>query len=287
MRSSIASIVSVAVSITCFAPHFAQAASVDDAKKAYAEREFDNAGVAKAQAAADIYTELLTATADETAQIPLLIGQSEALYFVGDASADNKTKILKHDLGYKAADKASQLLGVKNVKSVPAADLAKLKALPEDQKKLLADALYNRGINLAKWGQANGAMTSLSRWPELEANMLLLEKLGVEATHDYGAYRTLGKVYAVLPKIAGGSLTKAIAYFDKAVSQTLAPNATYSRNGYNNVFYADALDKNGDTDKAKALLEAFVTADPTTLSADLVPENKRAHAEAKEMLKNL
>lgn len=285
MRSHIASIVSAA--ILSVAPYFVHASTVEEAAKAYSQREFDSAGILKAQEAADIYAELLKTTTDEAAQITLLVGQSEALYFIGDASTDNKLKIEKHDLGLKAADKATKILGVKDVVLVPAADIAKLKALPEEQRKLLADALYNRGINLGKWGQANGVMTSVKRWPELRANMELLEKLGLEATHDYGAYRTLGKVYGILPSIVGGSTKKALDYLEKAVTKSAAPNANYSTNGYNNIFYAEILDKEGDTDKARAILEGFVAADPTTLNPELVPENKRAQNDAKEMLKKM
>jgi hypothetical protein len=277
----------LAASILNVAPVKAAAATVDEAKTAFGQREYDNAGIQKAQAAADIYAQLATEASDTKAKAELLVRQSEALYFVGDADKANAVKIEKHNQGYQLADQAVKSLGVKDVSAITDAEVASLKStLSAADLALLGDALYYRGTNLGKWGQANGVTTSLGRWPELRATMELVGKLGLESVHEYGAARTLGKAYATLPGLLGGSTKKALEYLSKAVSKSAAPGQKYSTNGFNNLFYAEVLNENGDTDEAKALLEAFITADPATLNPSLVAETRRAQADAKEMLKD-
>lgn len=266
----------------------ANAATVEEAKAAYAQREYDNAGIQKAQAAADIYAKLVTEASDAKAKTQLLVRQSEALYFVGDADKANAVKIEKHNQGYQLADQAVKALGVKDVSSITDSEVTALKSsLSADDLALLGDALYFRGTNLGKWGQANGVTTSLGRWPELRANMELIGKLGLDANHEYGAARTLGKAYATLPGLLGGSTKKALQYLSTAVTKSAAPGKTYSTNGYNNLFYAEVLNENGDTDEAKALLEAFIAADAATLNPELAVETRRAQSDAKELLKDM
>ncbi len=266
----------------------ANAASVDEAKKAYAEREYDNPGVLKAQKAADLYGQLVSATADAKAKAQYLVRQSEALYFVGDASPAKATKLEKHNQGYLLADQAVKALGVKDVKAVTAAEIATLKStLTPAQLNLLADALYHRGVNLGKWGSANGVASSLGKWPELRATMELIGKLGKDDVHSYGSYRTLGRAYAQLPSLLGGSTAKAEKYLQTGTSKTLAAGQVYSVNGYNNVYYAEVLKEVGKVAQAKTLLQGFIAANPATLNPALEPEVRRAQAEAKELLKSL
>ena len=261
----------------------AHAATADEAKQVFAQREFDDAGIAKAQEAADDYAQLVTETTDAALKAAYLVRGSEANYFVADASKDHAVRLSHFDAGYKLADQAVKLLGVASVTSVSDADLATLKA--SASLDLIADGLYFRGINLGQWGQENGVASSLGKWPELRSNMELIGKLGMDKAHDFGSFRTLGKAYAALPALLGGSMKKAESYLKQAVDGSLAPGQIYSVAAYNNIYYAQILAKTGKVEAAKALLQAFVSADPTTLNPDQVPEVRRAQNDAKELLK--
>ena len=261
----------------------AAVATADEAKQAFAQREFDDAGIAKAQEAADDYAQLVTETADNALKAEYLVRGSEANYFVADASKAHDVRLSHFDAGYKLADQAVKLLGVASVTSVSDTDLATLKG--SASLDLIADGLYFRGINLGQWGQENGVASSLGKWPELRSNMELIGKLGQDKTHEFGAFRTLGKAYAALPSLLGGSMKKAEAFLKQAVEGSLADGQTYSVGAYNNIYYAQILAKTGKVDAAKTLLEGFVAADPATLNPAEVPEVRRAQSDAKEFLK--
>ena len=259
------------------------AATADEAKDAFSQREFDDAGVAKAQEAADDYAQLVTETSDNALKAAYLVRGSEANYFIADASKAHDVRLSHFDTGYQLADQAVKLLGVASVTSVSDADLATLKASAE--LNLIADGLYFRGINLGQWGQENGVASSLGKWSELRSNMELIGKLGMDKTHEFGSFRTLGKAYAALPALLGGSMKKAESYLKQAVDGSLAPGQTYSVGAYNNIYYAQILAKTGKVDAAKTLLQGFVSADANTLNLGEIPEVRRAQNDAKELLK--
>jgi hypothetical protein len=256
------------------------------AEKAYSQRDYTAPGITRAQQAADLYAQEAAQATDPQVKAKYLVGQAEALYFVGAASQVNTEKINKHLLGMNVADQAVAIFGIKDVTKVSPDDIKKLKALPADQLAILASGLYQRGINLGQWGAANGVMKSLSKWPELKANMQVIIDLGLGKINDYGPYRVLGRGYFKIPSMLGGSVDKAIQYLSSAVKGSKAAGQIYSVNGFNNTYLAEALNSNGKTSDAKQLLNEFLKADPKTLNPILIPENQQAQSDAKELLKS-
>jgi hypothetical protein len=256
------------------------------ADKAYSQRDYTAPGIKKAQEAADLYAQEAAHATDPQIKAKNLAGQAEALYFVGAASQANAEKINKHLQGMNVADQAVAIFGIKDVTKVSPDDVKKLKSLPADQLAVLASSLYQRGINLGQWGAANGVMKSLSKWPELKANMQVIIDLGQGKINDYGPYRVLGRGYFKIPSMLGGSVDKAIQYLSSAVKGSKAAGQIYSVNGFNNTYLAEALNSNGKTADAKQLLNEFLKADPKTLNPILVPENQQAQSDAKELLKS-
>lgn len=285
---------SVLVALSLSAP-FAHAEDVSSefsdtlqkAQKAYAERDYTSAGIAKALEAAELYAALSAQVTNPKVQAKYLTAQSEALYFAGNASSARDLKIKYHRAGLDVGDKALAAFGIADVTKVSRDQIKDLKAkLSAEELETLGDALYERGTNLGQWGSANGVAESLGRWPELRANMQVIIDLGLASMHNYGAYRTLGRGYYKIPPLLGGSLKKAEQYLGQAVEKTKASGEVYSVNGFNNTFYAEVLKDADKQDQGKQLLQAFLKADPNTLNPKLVPETKRAQQDAAELLKN-
>jgi hypothetical protein len=257
------------------------------AQKAYSARDYTQPGVNSALAAADLYSKAIVATTDNNLKAKYLVGESSALFFAGGASETNATKLDLHAKGIATADQAAKLLGINDVAAVTDAQLKQLKSsLTKESLSFLGEALYQRGINLGEWGQANGVMQSLSKWPELRHNMESIETLGLVGLHDYGAYRVLGRGYFKIPGVLGGDMAKAEKYLSTAVAKTLAAGMKISKNGNNNIYYADVLHSNGSDDKAIKLLQDFISADPSALDSDTVPETKHNQKEAQDILKS-
>ena len=257
------------------------------AKSAYAAREYDATGVKSAKEAVELYKQASKAATDKTVRYAALVGESEALHFVGAASNDTQVKIDTHLAGIERADEVVKAYGISNVEAVADADLAKLKALPAAELALLGEALYFRGINLGQWGSANGVMASLNRWPELRSNMEVIVNLGIQNIHEYGPYRVLGRGYFKVPGLFGGSNQKAEKYLSAAVKYTLAAGKKISTNGNNNTYYAELLKDLGRDAEAVALMKELVAADPVTVSGgNGLPEFKQAQKDAAELLKS-
>jgi hypothetical protein len=260
---------------------------MNQAKAAYAAREYSAAGAAKSQEAADLYAQAAKTATDKKTQALALVGQSEALYFVGAANAAAEVKIEKHLAGLELADSVVKSYGISDVTNVPAADITRLKALPADELALLGEALYFRGTNLGQWGNANGVMESLGRWPELRSTMEVIVNLGVFGAHEYGAYRVLGRGYFKVPGLFGGSNKQAEKYLSAAVKFTLAPGQVFSMNGYNNLYIAELYKDIGKEKEAKEILEAFVAADAKALNPPSYVEFLEAQKEAQVMLNDM
>lgn len=273
---------------------FADKAS--DAAAAYAARGYDVVGIANAQKAADLYAQLVTETADADKKNEFMVLQSEAMYFVGTAyneTSENDKKVKTHDDAKLVADKVLVAYGVTDATTLSddaAMNALKAKLTPA-QLSIFADALYYKGINLGQWGSAKGGLEPLKGWKkELRPYMEVLEKMGQAGIHNYGPYRTLGRGYYKVPSLLGGDLSKSETYLAQSVQNSLAQKAdgtklTFSVNGYNNLYYAETLFKNGKKDEAKKLLTDFVNADPSVLAASSSVENAKAKELANEDLK--
>ncbi len=254
------------------------------AQAEFANRAYSAAGIVSATNAALDYDKAAQAAATPLLKAQYLIKESASYYFVGDATSDTAGKITAFLKGEGIADQAAKILGNNiDVPSVQTPALNALKAsLKPEELGLLGDALYYRAINLGQWGQANGVISSLSKWGELRHNLEIIDTLGLTAIHDYGSSRVLGRAYTKLPSLAGGDYKKALKLLSNAVSKTLVPGQIYSRDGYNNIYYADVLHELGNDDKARAILTAFVKGDPNTINPATVPELTEAQKEAKD-----
>ncbi len=255
-------------------------ASVDEAAQLYADRDRDAAGIAKAQSAADMYGQLASEAADKTVKGTYLTAQSKAIYFVGSQNKDDDAKASIHNKGKNIAKTAMGLLAGNNA--------------------LLAEATYQFGANLGKWGEAKGVTTSIGQWPTLKENMNnIIKKLKQPQVESYGAHRILGRAYYKIPKLLGGSKKKSHKYLKLAVAKTeLTATKTSDKNrivissyAINNVYLAETLIKLKKKTEAKNLLTKFITFVETNgyeaYNADLVPETMDEIVNAKKILKDL
>ncbi len=265
----------------------------EEAKVLFNQRDFTEAGIRRAKEAADLYEKAAIEAIDAKEKAQYWAARAEALYFVGSAVADDKQKVAAHDAGVKAADQAVKLLGIADITKISNDDIKKLNvSLAEEQRKELAEAIYQRGANLGAWGQAYGVLQSLSKWPELRRNMEIIELIGFVEIRDYGAYRILGRGYFKIPALMGGDMAKAERYLSTAFSKTKAKGYSISRHPYNNIFYAELLYQKGDEDKAIRILEELIDvnyedllkAEPGKMDPNGAVEFEEAQRTARELL---
>jgi hypothetical protein len=266
---------------------FAETPQEASAQKAYDSRDYSQPGRASAAEAVRLFGDLAKTTADANLKAQYLVKQAASSFFLGDSASDNNEKIAQFTAGMGSSNAALKLTGINDVNNVTDADIANITKRSKDEITLVAEALYVYGINLGQWGQANGVMQSLNKWPELRTTMELIVKVGARGLHEYGAYRTLGRGYFKIPALLGGDVAKAQKYLSTAVQGSLAPGQVYSTNGYNNLFYADLLIDQGQQAQAKKILQDFVKADPKTTLPGYEPETREAQRLALVMLKNL
>jgi hypothetical protein len=236
------------VSQSAFADDASARQSLENAKKLYAQRS-----ATSMKAVDDSLAALATAEGqaqDKELKFDILILESRALYFKGThADGDNAKKDL-HSRGQAKADAAE--------------------ALTSDY----AESAYYAGINLARWGEANGIISSVSQVPTLKKYMAKSmdrttrdDKAG-ETVDGFGAHRVLGRMYKKLPGLLGGSHSESVKELDKAVKgdPTTALNVVY---------LADSLMKDGnDAEQAEGrrLLTDLLAKDPSKLNADRAVE---------------
>ncbi len=261
-----------------------EAEILERAVTAYESRTYSAAGVRKAQEAADLYSQLITLPElDAMSKAKYGVRRAEAIYFVGQNTTKKADKVTIHELGSNVAKAALGAFGNPKLEDFDPKQVAALKAtLSTKEQEILADAVYHYGIHLGQWGQANGVMDSLSKWPELRDSMRFVIELGQGNIYTFGPYRAIARGYHKIPGMFGGDKAKAEKYLRSAIDQTKAPGKIYSVNGYNNIFMAELLIDVDREDEAKALLSAYITADPK----DLPPAIDAAHAieEAKQVL---
>ncbi len=259
------------------------------AQAAYDARDFTGPGIQSAQLAANLFGQAVGATSDPAKIAQLRVHQSAACFFVGDAAQDNSVKITQFWNGYTLAnDVIVKTFGITDVTAVSDAQIQGFLKLSKDQLLVLGEALYIRGINLGQWGQANGIMESLNKWPDLKADMELMLKIGAKGLHEYGAYRTLGRGLFKIPALLGGDVARATKYLQAAVQGSAAAGTTFSINGFNNLFYADVLKDAGKDAEGKKLLQDYIAAAQANpnLLLGYAPETKNAVREALDMLKS-
>ncbi|MCB0377195.1 MAG: hypothetical protein KDD33_01755 [Bdellovibrionales bacterium] len=256
------------------------------AEDAYNLRDYTEAGVANAQTAADLYQDLIDSETDEEVKMSYMTKQASAYYFIGSADDDKKTQIAAYEKAMEISDNLQTMLGVDKDKShqLDEKQVADIKnSLSDTKEALLAEAWYNKGISLAQWGNLKGISTSIGKLPVVIGHMENIERLGYADIHEYGPYRTVGRIRYKLPAILGGDLEESEQYLKDATTKTLAPGQRYSINGYNNLYFAETLYKRGKENAAKTLLKAFIKADFATLAVGNEPENREALRIANEL----
>lgn len=280
-RTGVALILSMGVYVSAFAQSAEE--KLKAAEQAYAEREIDPAGLAKVQQAIALYDELANDAEAPKNKAFYLGRKSEALNFLGNATEDKTNKIKIHDEGMAAADSAIQAFGISDASKMDDATIENLKKSSPQDLETIAFAIYFKAVNLGQWGQANGVTTSLKRWPELRSLNENVIKLGKRDIAEYGPNRVLGRAYYKIPGIFGGDNKKAKKYLGEAVNKTLATGRNISRNGYNNLYYAEVLKAVGERDAAKALLKEFLRTSAEEAEAHMVPEYRAAQKLAAEL----
>jgi hypothetical protein len=202
------------------------ATTVEEAERLFSLRGEDPAN---ALAAADIYRSLAQGTREPVSQATLLLSEAEAIYFVGYKTplSPKEPRLRQFERGYTAAQSAAQIFRERQ------------------DRTMEARSLYWYSSNLGKWGETNGVLASLRRWPELKANSFRIRELDA-SVYDYGANRILGKAYFSVPF---ESKTEGLAFlqesYDKTLVTVLDGTMTLSRNPVNNSYLLDAyMDRN-------------------------------------------
>lgn len=175
----------------------ANANTVEEARALFAKR---GESVSNAQQAADIYSKLAS-TATGTEKANLLLGEAEAIYYVGIKASSKNSKLALHERGYGVAEYANSLLKANNASNTE-----------------LAISLYWYAANIGKWGEAKGILSSLKQWKQNMKPALLSLKDLDDSVQDYGVYRILGLGYI---KVPGESNSDGLEFLAKAYSETL------------------------------------------------------------------
>lgn len=225
-----------------------------------------------AKLAADAYSDLAQSETVNLKKAQLLSKEAEAIYFYGTRVNDNEIKKSAHDRGQKTAMVAVGILA-----QAPGV------ARDPSYKTDLARAYYWYGANLGKWGEANGVLASLGRWPELKSNMQNILQLD-DSVEDYGVYRILGRGYM---KVPFESSTEGLKFLKKGYDSTLTTVAglTLSRNSTTVVYYLDILKKKEEVETFCKVFAGFAKvakmseADQTSYNPNRLPETKTDSAE--------
>ncbi len=258
----------------------------DEAAAAYAQRDFNAAGVLKVQESVTLYGEAIAVETDAMGKLNLMLDLASAHYFLGTAMETKNDRKTQHQNAMDVADDIMSAMGVDPVKA-PELTKDQVTALQnkmtDAEELVLSEAMYSKGINLAQWGSLNGIASSIGKLPVVLGLMERIEMLGYESIHEFGPYRTIGRINFMLPGLLGGDLDKSEEYLKNAYRNTLVEGERYSINGYNNIYLAETLYKKGAETQAIKLIETFLAADPGTLNADSEPENREAFRVAQEL----
>lgn len=257
--------------------------------EAYQQRDYSEAGAKKVEEAIALFSEAIVAESDPIKLRELKVAQTSAYYFLGTAINDKAEQLDSHESAMNLSESLMEELGVdsESAHELSQNEINQIKnTLDENEERTLAEAMYSKGISLSQWGKLKGISSSIGRLPEVLGLMDRIEMMGYESIHEYGPYRTIGRINFVLPKLFGGDLKKSEQYLKDAYRNTLPEGEQYSKNGYNNIYLAETLHKLGKENQAVRLLETFVAADFSTLAEGNEPENREALRIAEELIKD-
>lgn len=261
--------------------------NAEQAAALYAQRDFNPAGIANAQQAIALYDLAINEEADATMKRTYQTQKASAHYFLGTALTEKEAKKAEHVLAMQTSEAVMVSLGMDptTVHEMTQAQVNTLvNNLDDANEALAAEAMYTKGISLGQWGNLEGISSAIGRLPEVLGTMERIEMMGKESIHNYGPYRTVGRVNFVLPALFGGDLEVSEDYLMRATLATLVPGQQYSASGYNNLYLAETLHKRGKENQAKNILAAFINADFSTLNPGTEPENRQALLRAQELL---
>ena len=289
MNQFLTALLSTALLVSLSSQAHADGVTIDQLKaKAdaeYAQRDYTPAGTAQVQAALNDYTELLKMTNDVDQLAQFNLGVAKSIYFIGDNTTDKATQKQMFAQGMATADLVLKNYGINDttpntLTDALAQSLNTQFSANKVKMDILAEAIYQKAANLGQWGQTD-VVGALFRWPELRNLMDFMTKISYATTdsagktvlvtykssHAYASYRVVGRGYFVIPTLLGGDKAKSEKYLEQAFKGTQAVDASgqalgFSTNGYNNLYYTDVLRANNKAAQAKAILTAFVAADP-------------------------
>ena len=284
------------------------------AEAEYSMRDYTPQGVAHAQASMAKYSQLLKMTNDADLIAQFNLGVVKANYFIGDNGTDKAAQKQIFQDGMNLIDVVLKNYGIADTKVTTLTDaLAQSLTAQYSGNKvkmdILAEAIYQKSANLGQWGQTD-VVGALFRWPELRNIVDFLTKLSYASTdasgkatlvsyksiHGFAAYRVVGRGFYVIPVLLGGDKAKAEKYLELAFKSSMAVDASgktlgFSTNGYNNIYYTDILRSNNKAAQAKAILAAFVAADPKDAkvfpSTDELVDVLKTQKDARDILNKL
>jgi tetratricopeptide (TPR) repeat protein len=152
-------------------------------------------------------------------------------------------------------------------------DVAK-RAVSIDDKSV--EAHFWLGVSYGTFGRAKGVMNSLGLIDPIKKEMAKVIELD-ESYCAGGAHRVLGKMFLMVPGVAGGSNEKAIEHLEKAVK--IGPDRLL-----NHLFLAQAYVATDQKEKAKAELKLIIDA---PFEKEWRPENEEEKVKAKKLLEEL
>ncbi len=197
---------------------------------------------------------------DSDLNFDILIMESRGLYWKGMHAKSNDDRSAIHALGQAKADEARKI------------------------NDGYAEGYYYAGIHLARWGEAQGVITSIRRKGELmqymvdAMNHMTRDDQPGETLDGAGPNRVYGRLYFKLPSVFGGSHSESVKYLSKAVS--MAKNLPL-----NIVYYAETLKSGNASEKAlaKQLLDEMLSKNPTTYNPHRIPENMEEFEMARKL----
>ncbi len=182
--------------------------------------------------AAEQYSELEKQTENKRLKSFLNSKVGLAWFFVGDRSESKEEQLFyfekSHQVGFEA---------IKNIVTDP--DTINKDELDEEEKDLLAEALYIYGIGLSKWAQTMHFTKIVKEWPKVRNSMEQIRKIDRSESNSYGALRTLGIANTKMPSPLG-SKKDAMFFLKTAFTKTLT-RFNISSHSYNNLAYAEIL----------------------------------------------
>jgi tetratricopeptide (TPR) repeat protein len=209
-------------------------------------------GLEKTQKAQLCYQTSLNEATDELFKSQLLVKLSYLKFFQAENYSIKKEALLFDAM--EIAEKAVLIFGAKY-------SLGEYRSLPSASQVVLAEALYNYGLIVARYVDEKGVVEALKRMDDIKKSMTTIIRLKQEEVAHHGAHRVLGIFHTKVPAIAGGDLKLAKTYLEAAIQGSLY-RGNLSRYPLNHIVYADYLFKIGNNTESCAELQKVIQLSP-------------------------